>query len=53
MSLSKTEIFVYAHWQEMQEPKLIGILAAQQAKEKKAFSFNTIKTGLKQKKNFF
>jgi serine/threonine-protein kinase HipA len=39
MSQSKTDIYVYAHWQEMQEPDLIGILSAQQAKGKKAFSF--------------
>lgn len=39
MSQSKTDIYVYAHWQEMHEPKLIGVLSAQQAKGKKAFSF--------------
>lgn len=52
MSLSKTEIFVYAHWQEMQEPKLIGILGAQQAKGKKAFSFEYDKNWLKTEKKF-
>ncbi|TBX66113.1 type II toxin-antitoxin system HipA family toxin [Flavobacterium silvisoli] len=45
----KTEIYVYAHWKGMPEPKLIGILVAQQAKGKKAFSFeydnDWLKTG--------
>lgn len=35
----KTDIFVYADWAGMNEPKLIGILSAQQAKSSKAFSF--------------
>jgi len=35
----KTDIFVFAHWIGMNEPKFIGILSAQQAKGKKAFSF--------------
>jgi serine/threonine-protein kinase HipA len=39
MATTKTNIFVYAHWLKMQEPKLIGILGAQQAKGRKAFSF--------------
>ncbi|PJJ07620.1 hypothetical protein CLU83_0808 [Flavobacterium sp. 1] len=39
MSTNKTDIYVYAHWKEMPEPKIIGILSAQQAKAKKAFSF--------------
>ena len=51
MALSKTAIYVYAHWLGMQEPKLIGILSAQQAKGKKAFSFEYdtawLKTGQK------
>ncbi|OYU84931.1 MAG: toxin HipA [Flavobacterium sp. BFFFF2] len=36
---SKTDIYVYAHWQGLQEPKPIGVLTAQQAKGRKAFSF--------------
>ena len=36
---SKTDIYVYADWTEMPEPKAIGMLSAQQAKGKKAFSF--------------
>jgi serine/threonine-protein kinase HipA len=35
----KTEILVYAHWIGMTEPKLIGVLSAQQAKGRKAFGF--------------
>lgn len=51
MAQNKTDIYVYAHWQGMLEPKIIGILSAQQAKGKKAFSFeydnNWIKSGQK------
>ena len=39
MALNKTDIYVYADWIGMEEPKLIGVLSAQQAKGKKAFSF--------------
>ncbi|CAN5619350.1 HipA domain-containing protein [soil metagenome] len=39
MATTKTDIFVYAHWVGMREPKCIGILSAQQAKGRKAFSF--------------
>ena len=39
MSSVKTDIYVYAHWIGIPEPKCIGILGAQQAKGKKAFSF--------------
>jgi len=35
----KTDILVYAHWQGMQSPKQIGVLSAQKAKGRKAFSF--------------
>ena len=35
----KTNIIVYAHWVGMPEPKCIGVLSAQQAKGRKAFSF--------------
>lgn len=37
---SKTDIWVYADWKGMDEPKCIGILSAQQAKGEKAFSFS-------------
>lgn len=36
---TKTHIYVYAHWHGMPNPKLVGILSAQQVKAKKAFSF--------------
>ena len=39
MATNKTDIYVYAHWLGMPEPKCIGVLSAQQAKGKKAFSF--------------
>ena len=39
MSKGKTDIFVYAHWYGMQEPRFIGTLSALKAKGKKAFSF--------------
>lgn len=49
---TKTDIYVYAHWQTMPEPKLIGILSAQQAKGKKAFSFEYDKEWLKSEQRF-
>ena len=52
MSKSKTDIHVYAHWQEMKEPKLIGVLSAQQAKGKKAFSFEYDRNWLKTEQKF-
>ena len=39
MATNKTDIYVYADWLGMPEPKCIGVLSAQQAKGKKAFSF--------------
>ena len=39
MATGKLDIYVYAHWQGMPEPKIIGVLAAHYAKGKKAFSF--------------
>ena len=36
----KTDIWVYAHWQGMDDAKCIGVLSAQQAKGRKAFSFS-------------
>ena len=51
MALNKTDIYVYADWVGMEEPKIIGVLSAQQAKGKKAFSFEYdtiwLKTGQK------
>ena len=37
---SKTDIWVYAHWLGMSDPKLIGVLSAQQTKTRKSFSFS-------------
>jgi serine/threonine-protein kinase HipA len=39
MAIKTTTIYVYADWIGMQGPKLIGILSAQQAKDRKSFSF--------------
>lgn len=39
MASGKTDIWVYAHWLGMKEPKCLGILSANQAKGRKAFSF--------------
>lgn len=47
MSQNKTDIYVYAHWQGMSKPQIIGILSAHQAKGKKAFSFEYDKLWLK------
>ncbi len=39
MAQNKFNIYVYAHWKGIPEPKIIGILSAHFAKGKKAFSF--------------
>ena len=39
MAGNKTDIYVYADWQELGGPQLIGVLSAHQAKGRKAFSF--------------
>ncbi|MEQ8421787.1 MAG: HipA domain-containing protein [Arenibacter algicola] len=39
MAQGKFDIYVYAHWQGMQEAKMIGVLTPHYAKGKKAFSF--------------
>lgn len=49
---TKTDIYVYAHWIGMQEPKIVGILSAQQAKGRKAFSFEYDKDWLKSGQQF-
>ena len=36
MAANRTDIWVYAHWKELSEPQLIGILSAHQAKGRKA-----------------
>ena len=52
MAQNKTEIYVYAHWQGMPEPKIIGVLSAQQAKGKKAFSFEYNNDWIKSEQRF-
>ena len=49
MAATKTDILVYAHWSGMEEPKCIGVLSAQQAKGKKAFSFEYDPSWIKSK----
>lgn len=44
MAQNKFDIYVYAHWKGIPEPKLIGMLSAHFAKGKKAFSFEYDKT---------
>jgi serine/threonine-protein kinase HipA len=39
MKTEKTDIFVYAHWAGMADPKLIGMLSAHRGKGRKSFSF--------------
>lgn len=52
MFLKKTDIFVFAHWKGMTEAKQIGILSAQAAKGKKAFSFKYNPEFLQSKEQF-
>lgn len=47
MAKNKFDIYVYAHWKGMMDPKLIGILSAHFAKGKKAFGFEYDRTWLK------
>ena len=49
MSTKSINILVYAHWFGMAEPKKIGVLNAQQAKGKKAFSFEYDKNWINSK----
>lgn len=39
MATNKTDIYVFAQWFGVNEPELLGILSAHQAKGRKAFSF--------------
>lgn len=52
MAPNKTDLYVYAHWKGMSEPKIMGILSAHQAKGKKAFSFEYDKEWLKSDQKF-
>lgn len=47
MAKSKFDIYVYAHWKGIPDPKLMGILSAHYAKGKKSFSFEYDKVWLK------
>ena len=49
MTINKTDIFVYAHWQGMPEPLKMGILSAHQGKGRKLLSFEFDETWLKGK----
>lgn len=49
MKNKKQDIYVYAHWLGMAKPVCIGVLSAQQAKGKKAFSFTYDDEWLKSK----
>ncbi|WP_333660989.1 HipA domain-containing protein [Chishuiella changwenlii] len=40
MAINKTDIYVYAHWEDFKIPQLMGILSAHQAKGRKTFSFS-------------
>ena len=52
MANTKTDIWVYADWLSMPEPKCIGVLTAQQAKGRKAFSFTYDQTWLNSSEQF-
>lgn len=52
MGTSKIDIFVYAHWQGIPDPKLIGTLSAHQGKGRKSFSFEYDTDYLKSKERF-
>lgn len=52
MAKEKFDIFVYADWQGMKEPKLMGTLSAHSAKGKKAFSFEYDKSWIQSEQQF-
>ena len=52
MTGDKTDIWVYAHWLGMTEPRCIGILTAHQAKGRKAFGFTYDPIWLKSQEQF-
>jgi serine/threonine-protein kinase HipA len=52
MGTGKTDIYVYAHWIGMSEPKLIGILSAHQGKGRKSFRFEYDLLWLQSKQSF-
>lgn len=52
MAIKKTNLSVYAHWQGMVEPKMIGTLSAVQGKGQKSFSFEYDKNWIKSEQQF-
>jgi serine/threonine-protein kinase HipA len=52
MKANKTDVYVYAHWLGMPEPKLIGVLSAHQGRGRKSFSFEYDKDWLKSNQSF-
>lgn len=52
MAQNKREIYVYAHWQGLPVPKLMGTLTAHAAKGKKAFDFAYDSHWLQSEKNW-
>jgi len=49
MATGKAEIYVYAHWKGLAEPKLIGILSAHVSKGRKAFGLEYNKEWIRSK----
>jgi serine/threonine-protein kinase HipA len=52
MLIRKTDIWIYAHWLGMPDPKCIGILSAHQGKGRKSFSFEYDRNWIKSKEQF-
>lgn len=52
MAQNKLDIYVYAHWKGIPDPKIIGTLSAHFAKGKKAFSFEYDENWLKSEHKF-
>ena len=52
MKKDTTKIFVFADWKGLGGPQLMGVLSAQQAKGRKAFSFSYNKEWLKRKERY-
>ena len=52
MDTNKKDIWVYAHWVGMQDPKCIGILSTHFGKDRKSFSFEYDKDWISSKEQF-
>ncbi len=52
MKIKKTNIWVYAHWEGMLQPKCIGLLIAQSRKGRMLFSFEYDKNWIKSEEQF-